>query len=278
MKITSVDVMELKLRNDKQLRPIVCRVNTDEGIYGYGEAAMAYGVGASAAFGMIKDLSANIIGMNPLENEVVWDKLYKGTFWGQNGGPVVFGGISAIDIALWDIRGKFFNVPIYKLLGGKRREKLRTYASQLQFRWGDGVNPAYATQDYAAAAIASQYAAQLYDLKIVRERIEDQVNNVTRFLVIGKKITDPTGDDKTSLMFAVKDEPGILYRMLEPFARRGINLCKIESRPMKRKAWEYVFFLDLLGHVTEPAVSEAVDELKGYCQFVKILGSYPRSS
>jgi len=134
------------------------------------------------------------------------------------------------------------------------------------------------SEDYAAAAIASQYAAQLYDLKIVRERIEDQVNNVTRFLVIGKKITDPTGDDKTSLMFAVKDEPGILYRMLEPFARRGINLCKIESRPMKRKAWEYVFFLDLLGHVTEPAVSEAVDELKGYCQFVKILGSYPRSS
>jgi len=152
MKIRSIDVMELKPRHDKQWRPIVCRVNTDEGIYGYGEAAMAYGVGASAAFGMIKDLSGNIIGMDPLENEVIWDKLYKCTFWGQNGGPVVFGGISAIDIALWDIKGKYFNVPIYKLLGGKRREKLRTYASQLQFRWGDGVNPAFATEDYAAAA------------------------------------------------------------------------------------------------------------------------------
>ena len=109
-------------------------------------------MGASAAFGMIKDLAGNIIGMDPLANEVVWDKLYKGTFWGQNGGPVVFSGISAIDIALWDIRGKYFNVPVYKLLGGKRREKLRTYASQLQFRWGDGVNPAFATEDYAAAA------------------------------------------------------------------------------------------------------------------------------
>jgi galactonate dehydratase len=152
MKIKSVDVMELKPRIDKNWRPVVCRVNTDEGIYGYGEAAMAYGVGASAAFGMIRDLSGCIIGMDPLENEVIWDKLYKTTFWGQNGGPVVFSGISAIDIALWDIKGKFFNVPVYRLLGGKRREKLRAYASQLQFRWGDGVDPAFATEDYAAAA------------------------------------------------------------------------------------------------------------------------------
>ena len=152
MKITSVDVMELKPRNDKNWRPIVCRVNTDEGLYGYGEAAMAYGVGASAAFGMIKDLSASIIGMDPLESEKIWDNLHKGTFWGQNGGPVVFGGISAIDIALWDIKGKYFNVPVYQLLGGKKREKLRTYASQLQFKWGDGIDPSFATEDYAAAA------------------------------------------------------------------------------------------------------------------------------
>jgi galactonate dehydratase len=152
MKITSVDVMELKPRKDKNWRPIVCRVNTDEGVQGYGEAALAYGIGASAAFGMIRDLSGCIIGMDPLENEVIWEKLYKTTFWGQNGGPVVFSGISAIDIALWDIKGKFFNVPVYRLLGGKKREKLRSYASQLQFRWGDGIEPAFATEDYAAAA------------------------------------------------------------------------------------------------------------------------------
>ncbi len=133
------------------------------------------------------------------------------------------------------------------------------------------------SEDYSAAAIASEYAASIYDLKIVRERIEDQVNNFTRFLVIGKKLADKCGNDKTSLMFAVKDEPGILYRMLEPFASRGVNLCKIESRPMKKKAWEYIFFLDLIGHVSEPAVEAAVHELKGYCQFVKILGSYPRA-
>ncbi len=133
------------------------------------------------------------------------------------------------------------------------------------------------SEDYSAAAIASQYAASVYDLKVVRERIEDQVNNFTRFLIVGKKLADVSGDDKTSLMFAVKDEPGILYRMLEPFASRGVNLCKIESRPMKKKAWEYIFFLDLVGHISDPKVAAAVQELKGYCQFVKLLGSYPRA-
>ena len=133
------------------------------------------------------------------------------------------------------------------------------------------------SEDYTAAAIASELAASMYDLKIVRERIEDQVNNFTRFLVIGKKLTEMSGDDKTSLMFSVKDEVGILYRMLEPFAKRGINLSKIESRPLKKKAWEYIFFLDLMGHIADPVIAEAVQELKQCCQFVKVLGSYPRA-
>jgi chorismate mutase/prephenate dehydratase len=133
------------------------------------------------------------------------------------------------------------------------------------------------SEDYTAAAIASELSASMYDLKIVRERIEDQVNNFTRFLVIGKKLTEMSGDDKTSLMFSVKDEVGILYRMLEPFAKRGINLSKIESRPLKKKAWEYIFFLDLMGHIADPVIAEAVQELKQCCQFVKVLGSYPRA-
>jgi galactonate dehydratase len=169
MKIKSIDVMELKLKGDQNHRPIVCRINTDEGLFGYGEAAMAYGIGASAAFGMIKDLAGCIIGMDPLDNEVIWEKLYKTTFWGQNGGPVVFSGISAIDIALWDIKGKFFNVPVYKLLGGKKREKLRTYASQLQFGWDDGYQPISDTEDYAAAAkkaVSEGYDAVKFDFFI----------------------------------------------------------------------------------------------------------------
>ena len=137
MKITQVDIMTPTIEERPIWRPILCRIYTDEGIYGDGEAALAYGIASPAAAGMIRDLAKLIIGMDPLDSEVIWDKLYKATFWGQNGGPVVFAGISALDIALWDIKGKAFNVPIYKLLGGKRRDNLRTYASQLQFGWSD---------------------------------------------------------------------------------------------------------------------------------------------
>jgi L-alanine-DL-glutamate epimerase-like enolase superfamily enzyme len=162
MKITKVDVMQVETKDFPMWRPILCRVYTDEGIYGDGEAALAYGTAAPAAFGMIQDLAKLVIGMDPLDNEVIWDKLYKTTFWGQNGGPVVFAGISAIDIALWDIKGKFFNVPVYKLLGGKRRDNLRSYASQLQFGWGPGFVPACTTEDYvrnAKKAVAEGYDA-----------------------------------------------------------------------------------------------------------------------
>lgn len=128
-----------------------------------------------------------------------------------------------------------------------------------------------------AAAIASEFAASIYDLKVVRKRIEDNVNNFTRFLVIGKKSPEKSGSDKTSLMFAVKDESGALYRMLEPFSKHNINLTKVESRPMKTRAWEYIFFLDMEGHISEPNLKEAVDELSKICLFLKVLGSYPRS-
>lgn len=151
MKITKVDVMQVKTPNPNW-RPIICRIHTDEGIYGDGEAALAYGIGAPAAFGMIKDLSKLIIGMNPLDNEVIWDKLYKETFWGQNGGPVVFAGISALDIALWDIKGKYFNVPVYQLLGGKKRDNLRCYASQLQFGWSNEWEQLGKAEEYAEAS------------------------------------------------------------------------------------------------------------------------------
>lgn len=175
MKITSVDIMALHPRNDPMPRPVICRINTDEGIFGYGEAAIAYGKGSPAAFGMVKDLAPLIIGMDPLDNEVIWDKLYKETFWGQNGGPIVFAGISAIDIALWDIRGKFFNVPVYKLLGGKKRDKLRTYASQLQFGWGEELmptTPQLTVKDYAdmgKKAVADGYDCVKYDFFTFKE-------------------------------------------------------------------------------------------------------------
>ena len=129
--------------------------------------------------------------------------------------------------------------------------------------------------DGALAAISSKLAAENYDLEIVAENIEDQSNNITRFLVIGSKDSKPSANDKTSLVFSVKDQPGILYRMLEPFAKSEINLSKIESRPIKNKPWEYMFFLDLKGHKEEPRVKRAIEELESNSVFLKILGSYP---
>lgn len=111
MKITKVEVFRLPTANSKQNSPIGCRIHTDVGICGDGEAGMAYGVGGSGAFGMVCDLAELIIGMDPLRTEFIWETMYKRTFWGQNGGPVVFSGIAAIDVALWDIKGKYFNVP-----------------------------------------------------------------------------------------------------------------------------------------------------------------------
>ncbi|MBI3398905.1 MAG: prephenate dehydratase [Deltaproteobacteria bacterium] len=133
-----------------------------------------------------------------------------------------------------------------------------------------------ASEDQYGAAIASEFAAALYDLQVVEKKIEDHANNYTRFLVIGKKNPDKSGDDKTSIMFAIKDTPGALYKMLKPFAERGINLTKIESRPQKGKAWEYIFFADMDGHVSDSKVSDALKELEAQCSFMKILGSYPK--
>ena len=161
MKITQIDIMTPHIQENPMWRPILCRIHTDEGIYGDGEAALAYGIASPAAAGMIRDLATLIIGMDPLDSEVIWDKLYKSTFWGQNGGPVVFAGISALDIALWDIKGKVFNVPVYKLLGGKRRDNLRTYASQLQFGWSDHAETLTTLDEYRE--VSKKAVAEGYD-------------------------------------------------------------------------------------------------------------------
>jgi chorismate mutase/prephenate dehydratase len=134
-----------------------------------------------------------------------------------------------------------------------------------------------AAEDPQAAAVAGELAGTLYGLRAVEARIEDHPNNYTRFLVVGREIPDRSGRDKTSVLFAVRDEAGALYRMLQPFYDNGVNLTKIESRPMKQKAWEYVFFVDCDGHVADPEVGRALDDLRARCLFVKVLGSYPKA-
>ncbi|MGE1062164.1 mandelate racemase/muconate lactonizing enzyme family protein [Megasphaera paucivorans] len=166
MKITSVDIIDVA--NDfasatSKWRPVVVRINTNEGISGFGEVGMAYGVGASAGFGMAKDLASIIIGMDPLHNEEIWNKMQKKTFWGQGGGTVVTAGMSGIDIALWDIKGKYLNTPVYQLLGGKTRSKIRAYASQLQFGWGQGNNKSMLVQPEEYAETAATAVAEGYD-------------------------------------------------------------------------------------------------------------------
>lgn len=132
--------------------------------------------------------------------------------------------------------------------------------------------------DPSIAAIASELAAQLYGLKIIKSRIEDNLNNFTRFLVLSQKPPQRTGKDKTSLMLSIKDKVGALYDLLRPFASHGISMTKIESRPSRRKAWEYIFFVDIEGHIEEDRVKKAVEDITGRCLFMKVLGSYPAHS
>lgn len=153
--------------------PLLCRVYTDEGIYGDGEAALNFGGASNAAFGIMQDLAPLLIGMDPLENEVIWNKLYRTCFWGRNGGPIVFAGISAFDIALWDIKGKAFGCPVYELLGGKQRDTLRAYASQIQNGWGEAKStPARTPEDYAMfskRAVEQGYDAIKTDFLLFKE-------------------------------------------------------------------------------------------------------------
>lgn len=132
-----------------------------------------------------------------------------------------------------------------------------------------------ARDDATVAAIASDLAAQVHRVPILRARIEDNPSNSTRFLVIGRRPVSPTGRDKTSILFSMKNEPGVLYSILQPFATHRLNLTKIESRPTKRRPWEYVNFLDFEGHCETENVRSVLAEVRERCQFLKILGSYP---
>lgn len=132
-----------------------------------------------------------------------------------------------------------------------------------------------AVKDKKSAAIAGALAAAQYGLTVLEKDIQDNTANATRFLVLGRKCSPATGNDRTSLMFSVVDSVGALHRALAPFRRYRINMTKIESRPSKRKAWEYFFFVNCDGHQADRRVAKALEQLNQHCSFVKVLGSYP---
>jgi L-alanine-DL-glutamate epimerase-like enolase superfamily enzyme len=134
MKITSMDIIQLKRIPEAGSTPVLCRIHTDEGIYGYGEAGVSIMDYSLGCLELLKSFGQMLIGQNPLENDVIYSRLIN-TFWARGNGGVIMAAISAIDTALWDIKGKYFGVPVYELLGGAHRKKLRCYASQLQNGW-----------------------------------------------------------------------------------------------------------------------------------------------
>ncbi len=132
-----------------------------------------------------------------------------------------------------------------------------------------------AAKDKTSAAITGELAAERYKVTLLERDIQDNAANATRFLVLGRQCGPSSGADRTSLMFSIRDEAGALHKSLAPFRRFHINMTKIESRPSKRKAWEYFFFADVDGHSEDPKLAKAIEQLGTHCSFVKVLGSYP---
>ena len=168
MKITSIDALQLPSGNTGATTrgawsPVLVRINTDEGICGWGEAGLAYGKGWRAGYGMIQDFAEQIIGMDPMKTELIWETLFRKTFWGMGGGTVVSAAMSAIDIALLDAKGKALDVPIYELLGGKTNDDLRTYASQVQFNWGSNIVKQELIEPKEYADVTLRAMAEGYD-------------------------------------------------------------------------------------------------------------------
>lgn len=155
MKITGVDIYHVRLANPPQRNwfPTCIRISTDEGICGWGEAGIPVKAGKEAIGHYIAELSGMIVGMDPMDNEKIWNMLYSNSYWTYGGGALNFAAISSIDMALWDIKGKALGVPVYKLLGGKTNDALRSYASQTQLGWGACRRISVTPEEYAENAM-----------------------------------------------------------------------------------------------------------------------------
>jgi L-alanine-DL-glutamate epimerase-like enolase superfamily enzyme len=237
MKITSVDIWDTDVvlaPNWQPWHPVIIKINTDEGINGLGEVGLAYGSGHSGGAGYVKNLAQDfLIGADPLKIEKLWETMFRRTFWAQGGGPVVFGAMSAIDIACWDIKGKALGQPIYQMMGGKTNESLRTYASQIQFGWDRnrfiGLAKPEEFAEAARIAVADGYDAVKVDPTTLDEngrRVTD-LNKILSSRTIRmvynrvKAIREAVGPD-VDILLELHSSPGVtsaiqLGRVLEEF-------------------------------------------------------------
>lgn len=159
---------------------------------------------------------------------------------------------------------------LYRMLPNVEREAVTSNARAAQM-----IHDLVSSENTFAAAIASKRAAELFELNVLAENIEDDPKNTTRFLVLGKQDVAPSGVDKTSIVMTSKNKPGAMVELLEPLSRHGVSMTKFESRPSKQGLWDYVFFVDIEGHQADQHVASAIAECKTRAMFLKILGSYP---
>ena len=221
MRIVSVDVMQVPSGNAGSSRgawsPVIVRVNTDEGISGFGEVGVAYGKGFRAGLGMVQDFAEAIIGMDPMQNEAVWETIFRNTFWGMGNGTVVSGAMSGIDIALWDIKGKALNVPCYQLMGGKTNDNLRVYASQLQFNWGEQITKQKLITPEEYAEVTRVAMADGYDaIKVDPIYFSDQPDGGGSWKITGpleKKVIKTVYDRVAAMREAGGDDLDIIIEM-----------------------------------------------------------------
>jgi len=224
MKVTSVDIWDTSIElaaNWQTWHPVMIRVNTDDGISGLGEVGLAYGSGHSGGAGYVKNLAEDfLIGADPMKIERLWETMFRRTFWAQGGGPVVFGAMSAIDIACWDIKGKALAQPVYQLMGGKTNEVLRTYASQIQFGWDKerfiGLTRPADFAEAARIAVADGYDAVKVDPATLDEdgrRLRD-VNKIMNARTVRmvydrvKAIREAVGPD-VDILIELHSSPGV---------------------------------------------------------------------
>ncbi|MFM9971787.1 MAG: mandelate racemase/muconate lactonizing enzyme family protein [Burkholderiales bacterium] len=261
MKITSVDIYHVEATWRRGWNPVILRIRTDEGIDGLGEAGTAVGGGHNAYVGMLKDLAQmHLIGANPLNAEKIWETLLRKTWLAQGNGLVVFAGISAIDQALWDIKGKAAKLPVYQMLGGKSRESLRAYASQIHFGWpADYANPAVHPAQLAEAALKA--VADGFDAVKIDPITYDEKGGRG-----GWDMTGRIGNDRLVLIYnrvkAIRDAVGPnVDIILETHAQPGVTSAIQIGRVMEGLNCMYY---------EEPVSAQSVDGMAKVAQSVKI--------